>query len=89
MAMRSGETPVPIPNTMVKTWTADGTILETIWESRWLPDYILSHTVTKVFILERQYWICIDILNDCMAVAGENQNCFLPGGGEELPQSVP
>ena len=31
-------TPVPIPNTMVKTQAADGTILETIWESRWLPD---------------------------------------------------
>ena len=39
VAMRLGETPVPIPNTMVKTQAADGTILETIWESRWLPDY--------------------------------------------------
>ncbi len=38
--MRLGETPVPIPNTMVKTWPADGTMLETIWESRWLPDYL-------------------------------------------------
>ena len=37
--MRHGGTPVPIPNTMVKTMTADGTILETVWESRWLPDY--------------------------------------------------
>ena len=37
VAMRVGETPVPIPNTMVKTWTADGTMLETAWESRWLP----------------------------------------------------
>ena len=36
--MRLGVTPVPISNTMVKTQTADGTILETIWESRWLPD---------------------------------------------------
>ena len=36
--MRLGGTPVPIPNTMVKTQTADGTILETVWESRWLPD---------------------------------------------------
>ena len=36
--MRLGETPVPIPNTMVKTQAADGTILETIWESRWLPE---------------------------------------------------
>ena len=36
--MRLGDTPVPIPNTMVKTQAADGTILETVWESRWLPD---------------------------------------------------
>ena len=36
--MRIGDTPVLIPNTMVKTYAADGTILETIWESRWLPD---------------------------------------------------
>ena len=38
VAMRLGETPVPIPNTMVKTQAADDTILETVWESRWLPD---------------------------------------------------
>ena len=38
MAMRLGDTPVSIPNTMVKTQTADGTILETVWESRWLPN---------------------------------------------------
>ena len=36
--MRSGDTPVPISNTMVKTWSADGTALETVWESRWMPD---------------------------------------------------
>ena len=33
------ETPVPIPNTMVKTQAADGTALETVWESRWPPDF--------------------------------------------------
>ena len=38
VAMRLGVTPVPIPNTMVKTQTADGTALETVWESRWLPN---------------------------------------------------
>ena len=38
VAMRIGETPVPIPNTMVKTYAADDTTLETVWESRWLPD---------------------------------------------------
>ena len=36
--MRLGETPVPIPNTTVKTQSADGTALETVWESRWAPD---------------------------------------------------
>ena len=36
--MRTGETPVPIPNTTVKTQAADGTALETMWESRWAPD---------------------------------------------------
>ena len=40
MAMRLGATPVPIPNTMVKTQTADGTALETVWESRWPPNRI-------------------------------------------------
>ena len=39
VAMRLGDTPVPIPNTTVKTQTADGTMLETAWESRWLPEY--------------------------------------------------
>ena len=44
VAMRLGDTPVPIPNTMVKTQAADGTALETMWESRWLPDYITGFT---------------------------------------------
>ena len=38
MATRPGGTPVPIPNTAVKTRAADGTMLETAWESRWLPE---------------------------------------------------
>ena len=33
-----GKTPVPIPNTTVKTQSADGTALETVWESRWPPN---------------------------------------------------
>ena len=40
--MRPGDTPVPIPNTMVKTWTADGTMLGTAWESRWLPGSLIK-----------------------------------------------
>ena len=38
VAMRLGVTPVLIPNTKVKAWAADGTALETVWESRWLLD---------------------------------------------------
>ena len=37
VSMRPGDTPVPIPNTMVKPRSADGTILETVWESRRMP----------------------------------------------------
>ena len=51
VAMRLGETPVPIPNTMVKTQEADGTMLETAWESRWLPgslkDLLIDFKGTK------------------------------------------
>ena len=36
--MRLGVTPVPIPNTTVKTRAAESTMLETAWEDRWLPD---------------------------------------------------
>ena len=36
--MRFGETPVPIPNTTVKTGAAESTILVTVWEDRWPPD---------------------------------------------------
>jgi hypothetical protein len=34
---RRGATPVPIPNTVVKPSTADGTAGVTLWESRSLP----------------------------------------------------
>ena len=37
--MRLGVTPVPLPNTMVKTQAADDTALETMWESRWAPGH--------------------------------------------------
>ena len=37
--MRLWETPVPIPNTTVKTKAAENTMLETAWEDRWVPGY--------------------------------------------------
>ncbi len=36
-----GETPVPIPNTVVKPSSADGTSLATGWESRTLPGFFI------------------------------------------------
>ena len=44
MAMRLWETPVPMPNTTVKTQAADDTWLETARESKWLPGYIWAHS---------------------------------------------
>ena len=44
-----GETPVPIPNTTVKTQSADGTTLETVWESRWAPDQKMNLPVMRDF----------------------------------------
>jgi hypothetical protein len=37
--LSEGETLVPIPNTAVKPFSADGTALATTWESRTLPGY--------------------------------------------------
>ena len=37
--MRIGETPVPIPNTTVKTYPADDTAGATLWESGWPPNF--------------------------------------------------
>ena len=48
MTIRPGVTPVPIPNTMVKPRTADGTMLATVWESRRLPDLIARGDPTKL-----------------------------------------
>ena len=39
--MRLWETPVPMPNTTVKTQAADDTWWEATWESKWLPESII------------------------------------------------
>ena len=46
-----GDTPVPIPNTTVKTQSADGTALETVWKSRWLP----APSLISLILLIRMY----------------------------------
>ena len=50
VAMRFWETPVHIPNTMVKTKAADDTILVTVWESRWLPDHKRTSQLCRLMI---------------------------------------
>ena len=52
--MRLRETPVPIPNTRVKAQAADGTMLETAWESRWVPDF-LRKSLERVLYIEQTY----------------------------------
>ena len=54
VAMRHVETPVPIPNTMVKHMSADDTWLETARESRWLPDSLIK-TRKSLYISKWQY----------------------------------
>ena len=48
VAMRLWVTPVPILNTTVKTQAADGTMLETVWKSRWLPGFLPFGGVAQV-----------------------------------------
>ena len=50
--MRPRDTPVPIPNTTVKTWAAENTTLETMWEDRWVPGSKKKNT-RKGFKIER------------------------------------
>ena len=52
---------------MVKTWTADGTILETIWESRRLPDY------KKLTLICGNLWF--SLFSGGLAQLGEHLPC--------------
>ena len=46
-----GETPVTIPNTVVKPSSADGTSRVTSWESRTLPGIFLGLLKSRPFLL--------------------------------------
>jgi hypothetical protein len=49
-----GEIPVPIPNTEVKSFSADGTAWVTVWESRTLPRLMLL--LARGDLKARQKW---------------------------------
>ena len=51
VVMRLRETPVPMPNTTVKTQAADDTWLETARESKWLPESNYKDVVRKAINL--------------------------------------
>ena len=85
VAMRPGETPVPIPNTMVKTRAADGTMLETAWESRWPPNIIKNNAQAAMCGKK-----CIPAMDDCMGQSGSRrsrylENCILKRKHREHP----
>ena len=61
---------------MVKTWTADGTILETIWESRWLPEHTEKPYSDQGIYARGARGM--DVLDDCMAV--RERDVSLPRG---------
>ena len=74
--MRSGATPVPIPNTMVKTWPADGTALETVWESRWPPDLKKKNWSLPVIRDQKKtfdFWWLINFSQDSAYIAPREQ----------------
>ena len=48
--MRLGDTPVPIPNTTVKTQAVDGTWWAAAWESRWSPESNFFFHVKSVMV---------------------------------------
>ena len=57
-----GATPVLIPNTMVKTQAADGTALETVWESRWLPN-LKREKKRKLFYIDTDQGVRASLVN--------------------------
>ena len=69
--MRLGVTPVPIPNTMVKTQAADGTWLETARESRWLPEHFQLHRTVE----QKGRWDKTRRTNGDVAQLGEHLPC--------------
>ena len=62
VAMRAGDTPVLIPNTKVKTCAADGTMLETAWESRWLPENLKNKAERLLYTVTSSFRRCADTL---------------------------
>ena len=83
--------PVPIPNTEVKPFSADGTWLETTWESRTLPDsmkknsplmgwvlfsFHLQRSSPKSSLTERSTYV---VRMSAPAPCGRNRGAISPG----------
>ena len=72
--MRLGDTPVPIPNTTVKTQSADGTALETVWESRWAPDQKKKNWIYQWWEILNEYLKFL--MTDKISVDMYLENCI-------------
>ena len=59
-----GETPVPIPNTTVKTQAADDTWRVTARESKWMPDSYKN----KICVLHIFQTVCVHFLQDMLCI---------------------
>jgi hypothetical protein len=70
-----GETPVPIPNTEVKPFSADGTAWATVWESRTLPRLKLGLAKTGMKSLPEMAGFFLTLQTDVLGVIRE---CLLP-----------
>ena len=60
-----GETPVPVPNTVVKAFSAHDTSRATSWESRTLPGFFLKKPVESGLNLFPQAFFVSDLAVCC------------------------
>ena len=80
--------PVPIPNTEVKPFSADGTWLETTWESRTLPDSmkkgLTPYGVGSFFIPSATFLLSGRLHNQCATLYLEPKSSC--GGAHSMSQ---
>ena len=84
--------PVPIPNTEVKPFSADGTWLETTWESRTLPDSMKKRTHPLrggfFFSFHLQRFYSLVVFNQCATLYLEPKSSAPCGRFSEMKAGI-
>ena len=84
--------PVPIPNTEVKPFSADGTWLETTWESRTLPDSmkkgLAPYGVGSFFIPSATFLLSGRLHNQCATLYLEPKSSAPCGRFSEMKAGI-